>query len=85
MATIPDGDLFPDVRNPENIQVINERCLLRTQHGHRVVIVAGMVLSQYAVGDRMSEAHAMVSLGVLSIVLAAPNGMWRWLIFRLMS
>ncbi len=62
MATIPDGDLFPDVRNPENIQVINERCLLRTQHGHRVVIVAGMVLSQYAVGDRMSEAHAMVSL-----------------------
>ncbi|NUN92450.1 MAG: helix-turn-helix domain-containing protein [Verrucomicrobiae bacterium] len=26
------------------------------------MIVAGMVLSQYAVGDRMSEAHAMVSL-----------------------
>ena len=62
MATIPDDDLFPEVRNPENIQVINERCLLRTQDGHRVVIVAGMVLFQYAVGDRMSEAHAMVNL-----------------------
>ena len=62
MATITSDDLFPDVRNPENIRVINERCLLRTQHDHRVVIVSGIVLSQYALADRMAEAYAMVSL-----------------------
>jgi hypothetical protein len=36
--------------------------VIRTQHGHRVVIVSGIVLAQFAVGDRMAEAHAMVSL-----------------------
>ncbi|MGH7417464.1 MAG: putative transposase, partial [Candidatus Rokuibacteriota bacterium] len=41
---------------------INDRCLLRTQDGHRVVVVAGVVTAQYALGDRMAEAHAMVSL-----------------------
>lgn len=42
--------------------VINARCRLLTQDGHRVVLVSGMPLAQYAMGDRMSEAHAMVSL-----------------------
>jgi hypothetical protein len=55
-------DLFPDVRNPQNTRVINERCLVRTQDGHSVVVVSGMVLAHYAVTDRMAEAHAMVSL-----------------------
>ncbi len=41
---------------------VNARCLVRTQDGHRVVLVGGIVLCQYAVGDRMAEAHAMVSL-----------------------
>jgi hypothetical protein len=41
---------------------INHRCLIRTQDGHRVVIGAGVVLAQYAVGDRMAEAHAMIHL-----------------------
>jgi len=62
MATVKSDDLFPDVRNPENLCVINERCLLRTQHDHRVVIVSGIVLSQYALADRMAETYAMVSL-----------------------
>ncbi len=62
MATPPRDDLFPDVRNPESIRVINARCLLRTQDDHCVVIVSGMVLSQYTVADRMAEAYAMVSL-----------------------
>jgi len=44
------------------MQVINDRCLFRTQDDHRVVIVSGIILAQYAVGDRMAEAHAMVSL-----------------------
>jgi len=34
----------------------------QTRDGRRVVSVSGIVLAQYAVGDRMSEAHAMVSL-----------------------
>jgi transposase len=62
MATPTDEDLFPEVRNPPDTRVINERCLLRTQDGHRVVIVSGVVLAHYALGDRMAEAHAMVSL-----------------------
>ncbi len=62
MATDPDDDLFPDVRNAEGTRLINDRCLLRTQHAHRVVVVSGIVLAQYAVTDHMAEAHAMVSL-----------------------
>jgi hypothetical protein len=55
MANAPRDDLFPDAQNPEGTQVINERCLLRTQGGHRVVLVSGMSLAQYAVGDGMSD------------------------------
>ena len=62
MATPVDGDLFPELRNPPDTRVINERCLLRAQDGHRVVIVSGIVLAHYALGDRMAEAQAMVSL-----------------------
>ena len=50
----------PDL--PEGTQVVNDRCLIRTRDGHRLVIVAGIVFWQYAVGDRMAEAYAMVSL-----------------------
>ena len=49
MAAPQKDDLFPEVRNPECLRVINERCLLRSQDGHRVVVVSGMVLAQYAV------------------------------------
>ena len=62
MDSIRQTDLFPDARNPENAQFINERCSVRTQDGYRVVTVSGIALTQYAVGDRMAEAHAMVSL-----------------------
>jgi transposase len=62
MDSIRQDDLFPDVRNPPSLQLINERCQIRTQDGHRIVLGAGIPLAQYAVGDRMSEAHAMVSL-----------------------
>jgi transposase len=54
-------DLFPKPSADETAVVVNDRCLIRTQHGHRLVIVSGIVLAQYAVGDRMAEAHAMVS------------------------
>jgi len=56
------GDLFPEVGAPEGTTFVNARCLMRTQDGHRVVIVSGVVVAQYALGDRMAEAHAMVSL-----------------------
>ncbi len=62
MAVLPKEDLFPEARNPESLHVINERCLLRSQDGHCVVLVSGIILAQYALSDRMAEAHAMVSL-----------------------
>jgi len=62
MDSIRHDDLFPEVQNPESLHVINERCQVRTRDGHRIVSVAGMPWAQYAIGDSMSEAHAMVSL-----------------------
>jgi transposase len=62
MATAQNQELFPDFQNPEDLRVINDRCLLRTRNEHRVVIVSGIILAQYAVNDRMAEAHAMISL-----------------------
>jgi len=41
---------------------INHRCRFETRDGYRVVSVSGIALAHYAVGDRMAEAHAMVSL-----------------------
>ena len=62
MPALQEEDLFPDARNPESLRVINERCLLRSQDGHCVVLVSGINLAQYASSDRMAEVHAMVSL-----------------------
>jgi transposase len=62
MPALQEEDLFSDARNPESLRVINERCLLRSQDGHCVVLVSGINLAQYASSDRMAEAHAMVSL-----------------------
>jgi transposase len=62
MAANPDADFFPHTRNREGLHVLNERCVVRTEDGHRVVIVAGVVLAQYALNDSMAEAHAMVGL-----------------------
>ena len=60
--TISTDDLFPDARNPQGTLVINQRCMLRTQDGHCVLLVAGIILAQYAATDHMAAAHAMVSL-----------------------
>ena len=62
MATAQNQELFPGFQNPEDLRVINDRCLVRTQGGHRVVIVSGIIMAQYAVTDRMAEVHAMISL-----------------------
>ena len=62
MTAAPTDDLFPEARNPQGTVAINDRCVLRIQDGHCVLLVSGMVLAQYAVTDRMAQAHAMVSL-----------------------
>ena len=56
------GEFFSEVGAPDGTTCVNARCLIRTRDGHQVVIVAGVVIAQYALGDRMAEAHAMVSL-----------------------
>jgi hypothetical protein len=62
VAAESTGELFPDPGMPPGVVVINERCLLRTQDGYRLVIGGGVVLAHYALGDGMAQAHAMVSL-----------------------
>jgi transposase len=63
---MPDSDgqtdLFRLPDAPDGVQVINDRCLLRTQGGHRMVIASGIVLLQYSAGDCAAEAHARVAL-----------------------
>jgi transposase len=62
MGDEKSDDLFPNVRNPEGLQVINDRCLIRTLEAHRVVLVSGVVLAEYALNDHMAEAYARVNL-----------------------
>src|SRR3972149_9465346 len=54
--------LFSEPSDTSGPVVVNDRCLLRTAHGFRVVVVSGVVSAQYAVEDRMAEAYAMVNL-----------------------
>jgi DNA-binding CsgD family transcriptional regulator len=54
--------LFSRPKTSDAAIQINDRCVIRTQDGHRVVVVSAVALAQYTVGDRMAEAHAMVSL-----------------------
>jgi DNA-binding CsgD family transcriptional regulator len=56
------GELFPGVGAPSGCTVVNERCLVRTEGNRRVVLLSGLALAQYEVGDGASEAHAMVNL-----------------------
>jgi transposase len=56
------GALFSCPTPPDAVVQVNDRCMIRTLDGHRVILVSGVALAQYTVGDRMAEAHAMVSL-----------------------
>ena len=55
-------NFFPKPANATAGILINDRCLIRTEQDHRIVIVSGIPLAQYAVGDQMAESYAMVSL-----------------------
>ena len=61
MAGAAQRDLFPGEGSSDTVAV-NARCQVRTREGHRVVLVAGLPVAQYAVGDAMAEAQAMVQL-----------------------
>lgn len=54
--------LFPLPGEPEGARIINDRCLLRTQGGRRVVVVSGIALTHYPLGDAIAEAQARVML-----------------------
>lgn len=62
MSDCRGADLFPDVRNPEGLWVVNERCVVRTQADRRLVVVSGVTVAQYTVGDALAEAYAMVQV-----------------------
>jgi transposase len=46
----------------EDAIVINDRCALRVEQEHRVVVVAGVVVAHFADDDPAERAYAMVSL-----------------------
>lgn len=61
--TTDDRVLFSDHAGvPDGVVVINDRCRLQERDGYRVVTVCGITLAHFAAGDRVGEAHAMVSL-----------------------
>ena len=62
MAAAENEDWFPQAGSSADTRVINQRCLVRTQDAHRIVLVSGIVLAHYAVVDQMAQANAMVSL-----------------------
>jgi hypothetical protein len=62
MGTHPvQGDLFPSPRS-SGVIPINERCLIRNSGGHRVVVVCGLPVAQFATDDPVAGAYAMVNL-----------------------
>ena len=56
------GWLFEDGDGGGGSVFISARARVQTCGGYRVGSVCGVVLAHYALGDRMGEAHAMVSL-----------------------
>ena len=62
MPEPPQPELFPPQSAPRDAVAVNARCLIRTRDGHRAVLVAGVPIAHYAVGDAMAETYAMVQL-----------------------
>lgn len=56
------GGLFAEPPQDEALVFINGQVQVRTGGGHRVVTARGGVLAHFQLGDRMAEAHAMVTL-----------------------
>ena len=47
---------------PDDPVVVNGRCLIRVRDGHRIVLVAGVIVAHHALDDATAAAHAMVHL-----------------------
>ena len=63
MTAPASADLFPAAAARADGTVhINRHCLIRSSGDRRVVVVRGLPVAAYAVGDRMAEGHAMVLL-----------------------
>lgn len=59
----PQRELFAALpRDEQEAVVVNDRVTVRTHAGQRVVIVAGLPVHHYAVGDGAAEAYAMLNL-----------------------
>ena len=62
MAGPRQRELFAATAAGADTIKLNERCVLRTEDEHCVLLVNGVPSAHYAVGDRMAEAYAMVCL-----------------------
>ncbi len=62
VSPVSQALLFPDLPRSIDHVIVNDRVVIRTQHGIRVITVDGLPLQHYAVTDRMAEAYAMVLL-----------------------
>jgi len=65
MAPLPEqAALFasPQSDDGRTVVVVNEGCQVNSRDGRRLIVVGGTVIAQCAVGDRMSEALAMLNL-----------------------
>jgi transposase len=56
------SELFQIPSQAEGVVVINPRCQVRTRDGRRLIVVHGVIVTQYALGDRGAEAMGMVNL-----------------------
>ena len=61
-GTAKQGELFGDAPARDDVVQVSARCVMRTQDGHRLVVAAGVPLAHFAADDRMSEAHAIVTI-----------------------
>jgi transposase len=55
-------ELFPGAAHAAAAIVINDRCVLRVEEQHSVVVVAGVPTAHFTNDDPMARAYAMVSL-----------------------
>jgi len=62
MPEPPQPELFPPQAAPSDGIAINSRCLVKTHDGRRAVLVVGLPIAHYAVGDAMAETYAIVQL-----------------------
>ena len=63
MDSAPDqSDLFPDFSPVSQMVFVNDRVSLQTEADQRIILVHGVVYSNYSRDDHMAEAYALVSL-----------------------